>query len=428
MDICVIGAGYVGLTSAAVLAELGHRVICVDKDLEKINNLKNGIIPIFEPLLEDLIKKNKTLLTFSHSIEESISKAATLLIAVGTPSNIDGSSDLSFIKSVINEISGHIFSYKTIIIKSTVPPGTNESIYKTILEKGVDPSQFNIVSNPEFLREGSAITDMINADRIVVGLRDGDGYSLSIIKQMYHGLKSPYIITSLTGAEMIKYASNAMLALKISFINELARICDKYLVDIQDVAKGIGADARIGPHFLQAGIGYGGSCFPKDVLSLQFSAKAKNVNTPILEALQEINDTQVNIYIDKLKEMMPDLSHSIITVLGIAFKANTDDTRYSPSVRLMNRLSEIGCEIHAYDPKAVLPMAHNRIIQFNRLEESILDSDCLILATDWEEFLQLDWNDVKSKMKGNILLDARNCLKKNEIEKLGFNYLGIGRP
>ena len=268
MDITVIGAGYVGLTSAAVFADFGHTVTCIETNLDKINMLEQGIVPIYEPGLEQLIKNNRSRLSFSEPTSEKLDRASVILIAVGTPMDIDGQTDLTFIKSVLDSIADSITTHKTIITKSTVPPGTNEWIYETLIDKGVNPKLFHVVSNPEFLREGSAISDMIHADKIVVGKKRNDDQSVDIIKEMYGKIDAPIIETTLSGAEMIKYASNAFLATKISFINEMARICDKYRVDIEDVVKGISSDPRIGPHFLKAGIGYGGSCFPKDVRSL----------------------------------------------------------------------------------------------------------------------------------------------------------------
>ena len=428
MNICVIGAGYVGLTTASVLAELGHEVNCVDKDETKIQMLNRGEVPIFEPGLKDLIDKNHTHLTFTNSLDDYIKRASVILICVGTPSLSDGSTDLTFIHSIIDELSTRINSYKTIITKSTVPPGTNEMIYQQLLKKGVPSHLFDVVSNPEFLREGSAIHDMLNADKIVIGIRPQDDHSVAIVKKMYTGIQAPFLITSLTGAEMIKYASNAFLATKISFINEIARICEQFHVDVNDVAKGIGLDPRIGPHFLQAGLGYGGSCFPKDVSSLEHTALAKNVTPHILQAVQTVNSTQIDIYIEKIKSLFPDIKNRKIAVLGIAFKPNTDDTRYSPAERLIYGLSLTGCEIHAYDPKARLSKHHSENVnQQYTTDDAVRGADCIVLATDWEQFKKLNWSEVKKLMKGNIVFDARNCLDRKVIEQYGFQYVGVGR-
>lgn len=428
MNICVIGAGYVGLTTAAVLAELGHEVNCIDQDKHKIEMLNNGEVPIYEPGLKELIYKNYNYLTFAESLDGYIKRASVVIICVGTPSWEDGSTNLCYINSVIDDLSSRINSYKTIITKSTVPPGTNEWIYTKLLEKGVPPHLFNVVSNPEFLREGSAIHDMFHADKIVIGLRPDDQQSLSVVQEMYSGISSPYIVTSLNGAEMIKYASNAFLATKISFINEIARICEAFHVDVSDVAKGLGLDPRIGPQFLQAGLGYGGSCFPKDIKSLEQTALSKNIQPHILRAVQTVNDTQIDIYIRKLRLTLDDLPNRKIAVLGIAFKPNTDDTRYSPAERFIRELSESGCIIHAYDPKAKLDDHHRpNVIQKTTVNEAIHEADCVFIATDWEEFKQLNWSEVKQLMKGTIIFDARNCLNREKVEQCGLHYIGVGR-
>jgi UDPglucose 6-dehydrogenase len=428
MDICVVGAGYVGLTSAAVLADLGHSVCCLDTNIEKVKSLTQGEVPIFEPGLKELIQKNHARLTFSTSTTENIKKAPIIFIAVGTPSAPDGQTDLTYVNSVVDLIADSLTSYKTIITKSTVPPGTNEWMYKTLIDKGVDPQLFNIVSNPEFLREGTAISDMLYADKIVVGKQKNDQKSLAIIKEIYQKIDAPYIVTTLSGAEMIKYTSNAFLATKISFINEIARICDKYDVNIEDVVKGIGLDPRISPHFLQSGIGYGGSCFPKDVRSLEHSALKKNVAPIILQAVQSVNQTQVDLYIDKMLTIFPDLSGMKITVLGIAFKPNTDDTRYSPAVKLIEKLSDFGCTVHAYDPEAHLPFSKKEnVIQYDDMKKSIRGTDCVVIATDWEEFKNLDWLEVKKLMKGDYIVDARNCIDPQVVEQHGLHYIGVAR-
>lgn len=429
MEICVIGAGYVGLTSAAVLADLGHSVCCVDTNKEKIEQLNRGKVPIFEPGLTELIRKNKDSLTFSSSTTENIKKASAIFIAVGTPSLPNGRTDLTYVFSVVDEIAEAIESCKTIITKSTVPPGTNENIYQTFIQKGVDSHLFHVVSNPEFLREGSAIFDMVNPDKIVVGKQEQDQKSLTIMKAIYQKIKAPFIVTSLTGAEMIKYTSNAFLATKISFINEIARICDKYKVNIEDVKRGIGTDPRISPHFLSSGIGYGGSCFPKDVRSLEHSALDKNVTPLILQAVQATNMTQVDLYIVKLSELFRDFSGLNISVLGISFKPNTDDTRYSPAVSLIEKLSNLGCLVHAYDPQARIPFSgKENVIQHDYLEQAITNADCVVIATDWDHFKNLDWLKLKKLMKGDCILDARNCIDPQSVRQHGLRYIGVARP
>jgi UDPglucose 6-dehydrogenase len=428
MNICVLGAGYVGLTTTAVLAELGHEVICIDKNADKINALRQNQVPIYEPGLRELLVKNSNRITFSTDSHKGIAKSEAIFIAVGTPSGHDGRSDLTYVFSVIEDLSKSILSYKTIITKSTVPPGTNEMIDQLLMKKGVERKYFDIVSNPEFLREGSAVYDMFHADKTVIGLKKDDSRSLPVMRKIYHGLETPFIVTSLTGAEMIKYANNAFLATKISFINEMSRICEAYGVDIADISKGIGADPRIGSQFLQAGLGYGGSCFPKDLQALHYAAISKNVAVQILQAVQTVNETQIDLYVKKLIDAMTDLRDKKISVLGISFKPNTDDTRYSRAIALIEKLIIEDCRVFAYDPKARLPEhIFEKATQTETLEESIDQADCLILATDWEEFTQLDWKQVKQKMKGNIIVDGRNCLEPEKMKALGFQYIGVGR-
>ncbi|RYL94141.1 UDP-glucose/GDP-mannose dehydrogenase family protein [Sporolactobacillus sp. THM19-2] len=429
LDICIIGAGYVGLTSAAVLAELGHHVRCLDTDSEKIKALTSGEVPFFEPGLKEMIQRNHARLSFSVPEAGILNQYPVVFIAVGTPSAPSGQADLTYVRSVIDFIAGELTTRKTIITKSTVPPGTNEWICRTLKNKGVDPQLFDVISNPEFLREGSAISDTVHPDKIVVGKREEDHRSLPVIEAIYQKIDAPYVVTSLTGAELIKYTSNAFLAAKISFINEIARICDAFEVNIEDVARGIRTDPRIGPHFLQAGIGYGGSCFPKDVRSLVYNAGLKNVDPVLLRAVQSVNHSQIDVYLDKLRSALPDLSGKKVTVLGIAFKPNTDDTRYSPGVALIQKLSELGCTVSAYDPEAKLPgppVPH--VSQVSEIKTAVEKADAVVIATDWEEFIDLDWAEIKAKMNGDLILDARNCIEPDTIRKKGLRYLGVARP
>ncbi|AST00254.1 UDP-glucose 6-dehydrogenase [Geobacillus thermocatenulatus] len=427
MNICIIGAGYVGLTTAAVLAELGHDVHCIDHDERKIRLLNNGEIPFYEPGLEELIAKHHHDLTFSGRWDD-IKRAAVVVICVGTPPRSDGSTDLRYIEAVLNRLATMIESYKTIVTKSTVPPGTNEWMRAELIRKGVKPQLFRIVSNPEFLREGSAVYDMFHPDKIVVGLEPDDDQSLAVMQAVYAGINAPYLTTSLTGAELIKYAANAFLATKISFINEMARICDAFTVDVNDIARGIGLDPRIGSHFLRAGLGYGGSCFPKDVKALEHAARSRQVEPHLLKAVQTVNATQLDFCFQKLNEQLAPLTDKKITVLGIAFKPNTDDTRVSPAEALIRRLSENGCTIAAYDPKATLSEPLARVTQVQSVYEAIQGADGLVIATDWDEFRTLDWEQVKAAMNGTLVFDGRNCLDRHAVEQSGLRYMGVGRP
>ncbi|PLR76073.1 UDP-glucose/GDP-mannose dehydrogenase family protein [Bacillus sp. V3-13] len=427
MNICVLGAGYVGLTTTAVLAELGHNLICVDKSLEKIKQLQKQELPIFEPGLGELLIKNERKIKFTTESDKAISECDIIFITVGTPSAEGGAPDLSYIEAVIDDLAKNITSYKTIITKSTVPPGTNEYIIEMLVDKGVKRDLFAVVSNPEFLREGSAVYDMFHADRTVAGLQKTDTKSLQILKAIYNGLDAPFIATTLTGAEMIKYANNAFLAMKVSFINEMARICEAYGADVRDVAKGIGMDRRIGAEFLQAGIGFGGSCFPKDLQALQYAAVSKEITASILEAVQTVNDTQLELYIKKMKTALKGLTGKKAAVLGISFKPNTDDTRYSKAVAFIAKLIENGCHVHAYDPQALLPAElSGKAVQVKSVADCVDRADCLVVATEWPEFMKLDWSRVKEQMKGTLIVDGRNCLDSNSLEKLGFHCMGVG--
>ncbi|HEX7065108.1 MAG TPA: UDP-glucose/GDP-mannose dehydrogenase family protein [Bacillales bacterium] len=425
MKICVIGAGYVGLTTAAVLSKLNHEVHCLDKDQKKITGLNQGEIPVYEPGLNEMIRENRKSghLRFTTSYVEALENCEVILIAVGTPPGVDGSPDLSAIDEVTDSLARSIDSYTLILTKSTVPPGTNERIETNLLDKGVHAGLFDIAANPEFLREGTAIEDTLHPNKIVIGTKNKK--VIDTVRLLYKGIHAPYIITTHEGAEMIKYASNAFLATKISFVNELSRICDAYGVDIADVEKGLGTDPRIGPHFLKAGLGYGGSCLPKDLDALEHSALKKQVVPKLLYTVKAINDSQINLYVNKLKQKLSGLSGKQITVWGLTFKANTDDTRFSPALRLIEQLKEENCRVWTYDPLA--PEIETEIIRCKDLYESLNGSDALVIATDWSEFQQVDWKKVRNRLKGNIVLDGRNCLEGETIRSHGLHYMGVAR-
>ncbi len=424
MRICVVGAGYVGLTTAATLADFGHEVQCVDIDHVKIEGLSLGFVPIYEPGLTELIDKNRKdgRLRFSSQVKESIRDYPVILIAVGTPPKEDGSSNLSSIHQVVEIVASTIQEYKIIITKSTVPPGTNEWIYQKLVEMGLDEDRFDIVSNPEFLREGTALWDILHPNKIVFGTKSDR--PIKVLKKLYARGKAPYIFTSLTGAELIKYASNAFLATKISFANEMARICDAYDVDYADIAKGLGTDPRIGRHFLKAGLGFGGSCLPKDLSALKDSATRKKVETKLLDAVMAINDTQIEHYLNKLGTVLPDLAAKQITVWGVTFKPGTDDSRFSPAIALIEQLIQKGSHVHTYDPMVQLQLAD--VSSFADQYESVNHSDVLIIATEWEQFQKCNWSEVKSRMKGAFILDTRNCIDGKTVRREGFIYLGVG--
>ncbi len=414
-----------GLTTATALADFGHEVQCVDIDQSKIECLTQGKLPIYEPGLKELIDKNikQDRLHFSSRVEESIKNYPIIMIAVGTPAQEDGSSNLSFIRQVVEIIAATITDYKIIITKSTVPPGTNEWIYQTLVEMGINDDKFDIVSNPEFLREGTALWDIYHPNKLVFGTKTTR--PINVLKQLYERGRAPFIFTSLTGAELIKYASNAFLATKISFSNEMARICDVYGVNYADIAKGLATDPRIGKHFLNAGLGYGGSCLPKDLSSLKHSALRQKVETKLLDAVMGINDTQIELYLNKLRTLLPDLADKQITVWGATFKPGTDDLRSSQAIALIKQLVQKNCRVHTYDPMVQLELANvtSHVNQY----ESVSNSDALIIATEWEQFQKCNWSEVKSRMKGAIILDTRNCINVKSVTKQGFVYLGVGR-
>lgn len=429
MRICIVGAGYVGLTTAAALADFGHQVHCVDVIQAKIDSLSQGKVPLYEPGLEQLVVKNcrRQRLSFSLNLAESLRSYPIILIAVGTPPQEDGSSNLTYLKQVVERIAATIKetnAYKLIIIKSTVPPGTNEYIHHTLIETGVEESLFDIVSNPEFLREGAALWDIFHPHKLVFGAKTERPWP--ILKNLYPQKNAALIFTSLTGAELIKYAGNAFLAAKISFANEIACICEAYGVDYQDIQKGLAADPRIGGEFLQAGLGFGGSCLPKDLTSLRHSASARKVTTRLLDAALEINAEQIELYVNKLSSVLAGLTEKQITVWGLTFKPDTDDVRSSPAVALIKQLQLKGCRVHTYDPMVRLDLEDAP--SFSDQYEALHNSDALIIATAWEQFLTCNWPEVKSRLKGNLILDARNCLDKEIIRRHGFTYLGVGRP
>lgn len=425
MNVCVIGAGYVGLTTSTVLANYGHHVTCVDQIEDKVNQLGRGEVPIYEPGLEEMLQKNikSGHLTFTTNLKEAVKKSTLIFIAVGTPQDESGKTDLRFFENVTNEVIPLIDSYKVIITKSTVPVGTNEELYQKFMKKGVEKSHFDIVSNPEFLREGTAINDMLYPDKIVVGTKEQT--PIPFIKKLYSFIEAPYIITSLSGAEMIKYASNAFLALKVSFINELAKMADRSKVDITDVAYGIGLDPRIGHPFLQAGLGYGGSCLPKDLSSLEHQFLTKNITPQILQAAQKVNNSIISEYIKKMKLELINLQHKKITVWGATFKPNTDDTRHSQALKLVEKLVEEGAEVHLYDPM-VTPSIEG-VTTHTKLYDSIEDSELLVIATEWSQFVEADWERVKRTMTNQAVLDCRNCLEPSTLEEHGIRYRGVAR-
>ena len=448
MRIAVVGSGYVGLVAGACFADLGHDVILVDNDDAKLAALKDGQVPIHEKFLPELLNRHRGhRLEFSADLQEAVRASAAIVVAVGTPPTDRGDADLSYVEMVAREISGAINGYKVVVEKSTVPVYTSEWIRKIILRNGADPDSFDVASNPEFLREGTAVTDFLFPDRILVGCNNDR--CAAVLREVYTPLTSgtyykqpdaipqpdrtsipaPIIVTSTQSAEMIKHASNAFLAMKISFINAVASICETVGADVNQVTHGIGSDSRIGPRFLNPGIGYGGSCFPKDVSALKQLAGNSGYHFQLLTAVIEVNELQKRRVISKLQKHLGSLVGRRVALLGLAFKANTDDMREASSLVLAARLQADGATVTAYDPIAEHEARKRmRGVQFaDSALGAVEGADAAILVTEWPEFSELDWREVKSRMAGDLLIDGRNFTDRDEVTAAGFTYEGIGR-
>jgi UDPglucose 6-dehydrogenase len=433
MNICVIGTGYVGLVTGACLAEFGMSLVCVDNDHQKIHLLQQGKVPIYEPGLEDLVMKNmrEGRLSFSTSIQEGVTSSLVVFIAVGTPSLDDGSADLRAAEAVAKEIAQHMNGYKVIVIKSTVPVGTSRYLKKLIQEHQTQPTPFDIVSNPEFQREGSAIEDFMRPDRVTIGAESEQ--AIAIMKDIYSALyliETPFVITNLETAEMIKYASNSFLATKVSFINEIANLCEAMGADVHHVARAMGLDGRIGKKFLHPGPGYGGSCFPKDTRALSRMAKERGYSFKILDSVIQVNEEQKKRMVDKIEEKVGDLRGKTIGILGLAFKPNTDDIRESSSITIIKDLLAAGAKVKAFDPaameeaKIVLPPE----VAFGKDAYDVASGcDALVLATEWNQFRRLDLQRVKGLLRRPIFIDLRNVYDPDQMKRLGFDYCGVGR-
>src|SRR5437588_6227761 len=428
-SVAVIGTGYVGLTTAVCLSELGHRVSGVDIDEEKIAALQDGKPTIYEPGLDDLLPKNLSSgrLKFTTDYKEAIPGAEFVFIAVGTPPRRRGEAALVFVKQAAKSLAAAMKSTVTIVNKSTVPIGTGDIVSRIVSENLQTEIPFTVVSNPEFLREGSAVYDFMHPDRLVFGSHDGS--AAQAVADLYKALKARILITDLYTAEMIKYASNAFLATRISFINEIARICERVDADVKVVSEGMGLDRRIGPLFLDAGIGYGGSCFPKDVKALARMAETLGYHPELLDAVMEINLDQRTLLVEKLREVLGGLRDQVIAVLGLAYKPNTDDVREAPAIDVINSLKQKGARVRAYDPKAmpVLKQTLNDIQYCRDAYEAANGADAVLLVTEWEEFRQLDLERMKRVMRRPVIVDGRNLYEPNVMRELGFVYRGVGR-
>ena len=432
MRIAMIGTGYVGLVSGACFADFGHRVCCIDKDADKIDGLNQGRMPIWEPGLEALVKANveRGRLTFSKDLAEGVKDAEAVFIAVGTPARRgDGHADLTFVFDAVRELARVIASGTVVVTKSTVPVGTGDRIEEILREEGV--SDVSVASNPEFLREGAAIADFKHPDRIVVGAEDERAEHC--LKEIYRPLflnRAPILITGRRTAELTKYAANAFLAVKISFINEIANLCEAVDADVQDVARGIGLDNRIGPKFLHAGPGYGGSCFPKDTLALLKTADKFGVEQRIVRTTVEVNDDRKASMANRVKQALGGgLEGKRIGVLGLAFKPNTDDMREAPSIPLIAGLTAEGAEVAAFDPVA-RGQAEQAIAGIEFADDAYAaaaDADALVIVTEWDEFRALDLDKIAASMRGTVLVDLRNVYDRDEAEEAGLTYYGVGR-
>ncbi len=432
MNITIFGSGYVGLVTGTCLANLGNSVTCVDVDQQRIANLQKNILPIYEPGLQELLIKNvqEKRLSFTTNATTAIQESDVIFITVGTPSDESGKANLTYIFQVAATIGKHMNSYKVIVDKSTVPVGTANQVQAIIKQEQKEKHPFDLVSNPEFLREGEAIHDFMNPDRIVIGVEAKRAEEIMI--RLYKGLErtgKPIFITDIKSSEIIKYAANAFLATKISFMNQIAQLCEKVGGDVKEVAKGIGLDQRIGSRFLQAGVGYGGSCFPKDVQALTQTAQEAGIEFPLLEAVHDVNNKQKQSLLPKIQALVGDLQGKTITVLGLSFKPKTDDIRDAPSQTIIQQLLNTGAQVKAYDPIAmdVMKKYFPTIGYAESAYDAAKNADCIVIVTEWDEFRYLDLIKIKDSMKNPIIVDGRNIYDSEEAKRMGFKYIGVGR-
>jgi UDPglucose 6-dehydrogenase len=429
MKLTIIGTGYVGLVTGTCFAEVGHNVVCVDNNVEKVKLLQAGGIPIYEPGLEDLVRKNvaQRRLSFTASTKEGVEKSDVIFIAVPTPPQPDGSVDLSFIEGVAREIAGAITTYKIVVDKSTVPVKTGDKVAETIKRYCKARVEFDVVSNPEFLREGFAVDDLMKPDRIVIGVRGPR--PVQAMKDIYAPFNAPIIVTDINSAELIKHAANSFLALKISYINAVSVICEASGANVIEVANGMGLDARIGRRFLDAGIGFGGSCFPKDLSAFIKISEQLGYDFRLLREVQRINAEQMDRFVKKIIDTLWVLKDKTIGVLGLAFKQNTDDVRLSPAIDLCHRLKKEGANLRVHDPKAIEKAKEvlKDVTYVDNMNDVAEGCDALVVATEWPDFKKLDLERARKLLSHPILIDGRNLFDPQEMEKLGFIYKSVGR-
>jgi UDPglucose 6-dehydrogenase len=429
MEVGIIGVGYVGLVTGVCLAELGHNVYCVDCNKAKIDKLRRGTVPIYEPGLDKLLKKNirEKRIRFAQETPRMVKASDVIFICVNTPPKPNGEADLRYVESAARDIASTMSTYKVIVDKSTVPVRTGEKVAETIKRYNKKHLDFDVVSNPEFLREGSAIDDFFNADRVVIGVTSRRAAKL--MKELYAGIHAPTIITNIKSAEIIKHASNSFLAMKISFVNSLANICELSGAHIEEVVKGMGLDKRIGREFLNPGVGYGGSCFPKDVSAFIRISEALGYNFELLKAVEKVNENQKALFLKKVEETLWVLGDKEVAVLGLAFKPNTDDMRNAPAIDIIKGLQKEGAKIRAYDPKAMgtaKPLLPG-ITFCKTAYEAIKGSDALLIVTEWDEFKKLNLKKVRNSMNQPIIIDGRNIFDPEAMDNEGFVYKSIGR-
>lgn len=432
MNIAMFGTGYVGLVTGTCLANLGHTVICVGVNEKKIADLQKNILPIYEPGLQELVAKNaaEQRLSFTTDAAKAVQFSEVIIIAVGTPQGASGEADLTFVFQVAESIGKYMNSYKVIVDKSTVPVGTADAVKDKIKQHQTVQYPFDLVSNPEFLREGEAIHDFMNPDRIVIGVESEK--AKEIMTKLYKGIErtgKPIFITDIKSSELIKYTSNAFLATKISFMNQIAQLCEKVGGDVKEISKGIGLDSRIGPRFLQSGVGYGGSCFPKDVQALIHTAKEQAIDFSLLRAVEDINAHQKKSLFPKIEKLLGSVSGKTITLFGLSFKPKTDDIREAPSLVIIEQLLAVGAQVKVYDPVAMPSMkqVYPYLKYCLRAYDAALDSDCIVIVTEWDEFRYIDLKKIKEHMRTPCIVDGRNIYEPAEARALGFKYISVGR-
>ena len=429
MKIGIIGSGHVGLVTGACFAHLGHEVICMDQDERKIAMLKKGKTPIYEPGLTEMLQANvrEKRLTFALEVAATVRRAEVLFVCVGTPPKENGEADLTAVENVSRQIARSMSSYRLVIEKSTVPVETGEWVYKTIKSSQPRRVDFDVASNPEFLREGSAVQDFLAPDRIVIGVQSKKAEK--ILRELYRPLKAPLVVTDIKSAELIKHASNSFLSTKISFINLISRICESVGADVQQVAQGMGLDRRIGASFLSAGVGFGGFCFPKDLASFIRIADQLGIDSTLLKSVQEVNEAQKKAFIEKIKRHLWNLKGKTLGVLGLAFKPDTDDMRFAPSIDIINALLREDARIRAYDPQAVANAKEifQGITYVRNPYEAARGADALVVLTEWAEFREIDFARIKKLLLQPLVFDGRNLYDREKMKKFGFQYHSIGR-